>query len=232
MIDCFAEGAREYDPDYALVAIDVIRATTTAITGVALGRQCYPVPSLEAARKLASMLAHPLLAGELEGDLPPGFEINNSPSELAQRSDIKRPMVLLSTSGTRLICSYGATRPIYVACLRNYSAQAAHLVRAHQQVALIGAGSRGEFREEDILCCARLAACLLQAGYEPQNKRTRSIIEQWSQAPLSALVSGPSARYLCQSGQERDLDFVLSHIDDLSGVYHFLRGQVIEIADQ
>jgi 2-phosphosulfolactate phosphatase len=232
VIDCFAEGAREYGADYAIVAIDVIRATTTALTGVALGRQCYPVPSLEAARRLAGMLANPLLAGELEGDMPAGFEINNSPSELERRNDTARPMVLLSTSGTRLICSYGATRPVYVACLRNYSAQAAHLIHTHQKVALIGAGSRGEFRTEDILCCARLASCLLKAGYEPQDDRTRAAIDQWSEAPLSAIVSGKSARYLRQSGQESDLDFVLTHIDDLPGVYRFIRGQIIEVEGQ
>lgn len=232
MIDCFAEGAREYSADYAIVAIDVIRATTTALTGVALGRQCYPVSSLKLAYQLAGMLANPLLAGELEGDMPEGFEINNSPSELARRDDPERPMVLLSTSGTRLICTYGNTRPVYVACLRNYSAQAAYLARTHEKVALIGAGSRGEFRAEDALCCARLAVCLLKAGYQVQDARTQATIEQWGEAPLSAIVTGESARYLRRSGQESDLDFVLTHIDDLPAVYHFIGGQIIEVESQ
>lgn len=199
---------------------------------MALGRSCYPVPTLSAAWELARTLSNPLLAGELEGDMPPGFEINNSPSELERRSDSERPLLLLSTSGTRLIWQYGATRPVYIACLRNYSAQAAHLVRTQQQknVALIGAGSRGEFREEDILCCAWIARCLLTAGYEPCDERTRAHLRQWGQAPLSAISAGKSARYLRQSGQERDLDFVLTHIDDLPNVYHFAQGQIVEEA--
>jgi 2-phosphosulfolactate phosphatase len=211
------------------VAIDVIRATTTAVTGVALGRKCYPVPTLEVARTLARMLIRPLLAGELEGNMPAGFEINNSPSELARRADIDRPMLLLSTSGTKLIWKYGLTQPVYVACLRNYHAQAAYLARAYRKIALIGAGSHGEFREEDILCCARLASCLLEAGYEPLNEQTKASISKWGKASLSTITSGKSARYLRESGQESDLDFVLTHINDLNSVYRFTQGQVIAV---
>jgi 2-phosphosulfolactate phosphatase len=199
------------------------------VTGVALGRKCYPVPTLEAARTLARTLTNPLLAGELEGTMPAGFEINNSPSELERRSDIDRPLLLLSTSGTKLIWKYGGAQPVYVACLRNYSAQAAHLVREHPKVALIGAGSHGEFREEDILCCARLASCLLEAGYEPADEKTQASISTWGKASVSAITAGKSAHYLRESGQESDLAFVLTHIDDLSSVYHFTHGQVREV---
>ena len=41
VIDCFPESARHYSEAYAIVAIDVIRATTTAITSVNLGRRCF-----------------------------------------------------------------------------------------------------------------------------------------------------------------------------------------------
>ena len=50
---------------------------------------------------------------------------------------------------------------MYVACLRNYSALIAYLAAHHPMVAVIGAGSRGEFREEDQLCCAWIAEGLL-----------------------------------------------------------------------
>ena len=54
IIDCFPESVEAYQNGYAIVAVDVIRATTTAVTGVALGRKCFPVPSLEAAVPLAA----------------------------------------------------------------------------------------------------------------------------------------------------------------------------------
>jgi len=47
VIDCFHERvAAEYTKSHTIVAVDVIRSTTTAITAVDGGRRCFPVPSL------------------------------------------------------------------------------------------------------------------------------------------------------------------------------------------
>jgi 2-phosphosulfolactate phosphatase len=228
VIDCFPESLLSYRRGYAIVAVDVIRATTTAMTAVALGRRCFPVPSLDAAVPLAAKLTNPLLVGELGGSMPYGFDLNNSPADLEARTDIHRPMILLTTSGTRLICEAEESQAMYVACLRNYSAQIAYLAAHHPTVAVIGAGSRAQFREEDQLCCAWIAEGLVRAGYEPQDERTISIIEQWSGAPVSVITEGPSADYLRNSGQVRDLEYILAHVDDLDEVYRYERGQVIK----
>jgi len=228
VIDCFPESLVSYRKGYAIAAVDVIRATTTAMTAAALGRRCFPVPSLEAAVPLAARLTNPLLVGELGGSMPYGFDLNSSPADLEARTDIHRPMIFLSTSGTRLICGAEESQAMYVACLRNYNAQIAHLAAHHPTVAVIGAGSRAQFREEDQLCCAWIAEGLVRAGYEPQDERTISIIEQWSGAPVSVITEGPSADYLRNSGQVRDLEYILAHIDDLDEVYRYERGQVIK----
>ena len=99
VIDCFPESVRHYREGYALVAIDVIRATTTAVTAVNMGRRCFPAPSIEIALPLAARLNNPLLVGELGGNMPYGFDMNNSPAEMAHRDDLMRPMILLSSSG-------------------------------------------------------------------------------------------------------------------------------------
>src|SRR5437660_12146647 len=125
---------------YAIVAVDVIRATTTAVTSVALGRKCFPAPTLEAAVPLAARLPNPLLVGELGGSMPYGFDLNNSPADLESRTDIHRPMLLLSTTGTKVICGAQESQAMYVASLRNYKTLAAHLVASHPMVAVIGAG--------------------------------------------------------------------------------------------
>lgn len=230
VIDCFPESVPSYRNGYAIVAVDVIRATTTAVTGVASGRRCFPVPSLEVAVPLAARLSNPLLVGELGGSMPYGFDMNNSPVDLEARTDIHRPMILLSTSGTRVICGAQAWQAMYVACLRNYTALTTYLAAHHPTIALIGAGARNEFREEDQLCCAWIAEGLVKAGYEPENERTISIIEQWSGVPVDAICHGKSAEYLRKSGQSRDLDYILTHIDDLDEVYRFERGQVLKEA--
>jgi 2-phosphosulfolactate phosphatase len=232
VIDCFPESVEAYRDGYAIVAVDIIRATTTAVTAVALGRKCFPVPSLEAAVPLAAKLSNPLLVGELGGSMPYGFDLNNSPADLEYRTDIHRPMLLLSTTGTKVICGAQESQAMYIACLRNYKAQAAHLMAYHPMVAVIGAGSRGEFREEDQLCCAWIAEMLLTVGYEPQDARTEAIIEQWSGVPVNVITDGASADYLRKSGQTRDLDFILTHINDLDEVYRFERGQVMKHVEE
>jgi len=227
VIDCFPESVQAYRHGYAIVAVDVIRATTTAVTAVNCGRRCYPVPSLEAAVPLAAMLKNPLLVGELGGSMPYGFHVNNSPADMDARSDVYRPMILLSTSGTRVICEADEGQAMYVGCLRNYSAQIRQLAALHPTVALIGAGSRGEFRDEDQLCCAWIAEGLVALGYQPQDDRTAEIIGRWSGAPVESVATGPSADYLRNSGQIRDLDFILTHVDDLDEIYRFERRQVV-----
>lgn len=228
VIDCFPESVESYREGYAIVAVDVIRATTTAVTAVTLGRKCYPVPSLEAAVPLAARLSNPLLVGELGGSMPYGFHLNNSPADLESRTDIHRPMILLTTSGTRVICGAQDWQAVYVACLRNYRAQVTYIAQHHLKVAVIGAGSRNQFREEDQLCCAWIAEGLLASGYEALDEKTTAIIDQWTGAPVDSITTGASAAYLRNSGQVRDLEFVLSHVDDLDEVYRFEQGLVVK----
>jgi len=219
VIDCFPETVELYRDSYAIVAVDVIRATTSAVTAAALGRQCFSVPSVEMARALTGSLENPLLVGELGGVMPRGFEMNNSPAELALRTDIHRPMILLSTSGTKLICEAGNSHAAYLACFRNYASLASYLVNHHSKIAIIGAGSRGQFREEDQMCCAWIAEKLIQAGYQPENHQTRAVVEHWKGKTPDACVNGDSAKYLKRSGQLKDLDFVLEHINDIEEIF-------------
>jgi 2-phosphosulfolactate phosphatase len=220
VIDCLPESLPRYRDGWAVVAVDVIRATTTAVTAAFSGRRCFPVPSLEVAVPLVARLDDPLLVGELGGSTPFGFHLNNSPAALARRTDVERPMILLSTTGTRLICESGPCEAVYVACLRNHTAQVARLVGRHERVAVVGAGARGEFREEDQLCCAWIAGGLMEAGYEPLG-RTVSIIERWRDAPADAFVGNKSTEYLRQTGQLEDLSFILAHVDDVDATVAF-----------
>ena len=214
-ICCFADGLREYPADRALVAVDVIRATTTAVTAIAMGWECHVVPTLQAAFATAARLPNALLAGELGGIMPAGFEFTNSPSQLAACSDISRPLVLLSSSGTRLMCEIWHRHAAYLACLRNYSATIAHLASNHDDVTLIGAGTHGDFREEDQMCCAWIADGLMKFGFVPSDVMTMRLVQQWRGARHDAFLTSRSVAYLERSGQLEDLEFILNHVDDV-----------------
>ncbi|MGH9775393.1 MAG: 2-phosphosulfolactate phosphatase [Candidatus Acidiferrales bacterium] len=233
VVDCFPENVQKYRDGYAIVAVDVIRATTTAITGVSQGRRVFPVATLEDAIALAARLQdkNPLVVGELGGNMPYGFDMTNSPALLAERTDVERPMILVSTSGTPVICESAMCKAGFAACLRNYSAQISYLASRFDRVAVIGAGSRGEFREEDQLCCSWIAEGLVRAGFEPGNDQTSEIIRRWSGVPADAFTNGKSVDYLRRSGQMRDLDFILGHLDDLSGVFAFREGELVQLLD-
>lgn len=200
----------------AVVAIDVIRATTTLATAIARGRRCYPVASVKAGLALAARLDRPLLAGELGGLMPEGFHLNNSPAEFAARHDVWRPAILLTTSGCRLLASAAAGQRVLAACLRNWSATVRRLADSPcERVALVGAGTHGEFRSEDQLCCSMIAAGLVEHGFRVADEDTRATLARWRDVPVSAIANGHSAEYLRRSGQEADLRFVLEHVDDV-----------------
>jgi 2-phosphosulfolactate phosphatase len=214
-ICCFTSGMQLYAVEPALVAVDVIRATTTATTAVSTGRKCHLAPTLQAALETASRLPKALLAGELGGDMPAGFDLTNSPAELAGHPDISRPLVLLSSTGTRLMYEIRHRQSAYLACFRNYTATIEHLARSHNNVLLIGAGTRGEFREEDQMCCAWIAQGLIESGFVAQDEMTSRLVERWRGASQDAFMMSRSVDYLRRTHQLRDLDFILSHFDDI-----------------
>ncbi len=227
VIDCFPQSVARYRHGYAVVAIDVVRATTTAITAAASGRRCFPVPTLSAALALAASHADALLAGEQCGTIPPNFHLNNSPTELIARADIERPLILLSSSGTRLCHEAARCDASFLACLRNYISTARYLATRFPAIALIGAGSRDEFREEDQMCCAWLAECLLDLGYLPADSTTLDIVRRWRNKPVDAWITNESANYLRTSGQGADLDFILTHIADLDAPFALRNAEVV-----
>ncbi len=236
VIDRFPESVARYREGHVIVAIDVVRATTTAITAAANGRRCFPVATLEAALQLADVLGNALLAGEQRGVMPSGFDLNNSPSELAARADIERPLILLSSSGTRLCCEASRCDAVFLACLRNYASVASCVAQNSSNVAVIGAGTRGEFREEDQMCCAWVAERLLDSGYLPKDGKTLDIVRRWSNKRVDAWIENKSASYLRTSGQLADLAVgaptleqsmeaahVLSFVRDPAAVPHLAR---------
>ena len=228
VVDFLPESALRYGRGWAVVAVDVIRATTTAVTAAAAGRRCFPVPTLDAAAAVAALLERPLLCGELGGNMPFGFDLTNSPAQVAVLGEPERPLVLLSSSGTQLVHNAAGGDVLYLGSLRNYGALVAHLAAHYPRVAVVGAGTRGEFREEDQRCCALVAEGLVRAGFAPENDFTRHLLARWRGAPVDGWKDeSRSVDYLRRSGQLRDLDFVLAHVNDLHHVFAVEDGEVV-----
>jgi len=230
VIDALPESVAHYRDSHAIVAVDAFRATTTIVTALAAGRRVYPVGSLEEAAAVAATLRSPLLAGEVAGDRPADFEINNSPYRLSSTTD-QRPLVLLSSAGTRLLVNACGAVATYIACFRNLSSTAGYVAGRHDQVAVIGAGARGEPRPEDQLACAWIALRLIRLGFRPENRHTQQEMDRWGEADISIIAQSPSAEYLRSSGQEADIGYVLSHVDDLDLVVAMDGGEATPVRD-
>ncbi len=237
IIDCFAQNRKVYPEEYAVIAIDVIRASTTATTALYLGRKIYPAANADEACILASTLDDPLLMGEMGGHVPYGFQLTNSPVQVMALTNVpagyftnvSRPLILVSSSGIPLVMSAVNNSATYLACLRNYKAVASYVASRHQKVAIIGAGTRGEFRIEDQIGCAWLAEQLQKLGYQAENTQSERIIARWSGCSSEVIRDGDSASYLRRSGQFHDLEFILHHVDDLN-VVPIYRGRHFEDA--
>ena len=232
VVDCLPESAERYRDRYAIVVVDVIRATTVATTAVSLGSRVFPAKTTDEACVIAARLNDPLLVGELGGNKPYGFHMTNSPVQLVARKDLHRPMVLVSSSGTQLLLNAVGSEAIYLACFRNFSAVARHIDGRHERIAVLGAGSRGQFRREDQMGCAWVAEKLILAGYRAETQKTSELVARWHEAPVDAIRGGKSAEYLNRSGQLEDLEFILAHIDDLDTVPSLVNGELISVSDR
>jgi 2-phosphosulfolactate phosphatase len=212
------EAATRYGRGWAVVGVDVFRATTVVCTVGALGRCCHVARDLGEALLLADALPNALLSGEQNGNVPKGFDVDNSPVAHINRTDWDRPLVVLSSSGTPLLRKATSAEIVCAASLRNLSAQIRHLLTLGLDVALVAAGTRGERRIEDDIVCARIGAALIAGGYVT-DRPSREIIDQLEDVRVDMCASGSSARFLRATGRQLDIDFVLSHVDDLDIVF-------------
>lgn len=200
-------------------------------TAVSRGMRVFPVQTTDEAAIVASTLENPLLVGELGGNLPYGFDLTNSPHQIALWQATERPIVFISSSGSQLLRNATGARAVYISCFRNLSAVAKHLSEHHPRVAVLGAGTRGEFRHEDQMGCAWLAQKLLAAGYEAENQLTRGYIARWDGVGPQEIEKGKSADYLRETGQTQDLEYVVSHFDDLNTVPALVNGELLDVGD-
>lgn len=217
VIDALPERATRYRDTYAIVVVDVFRATTVIVTALSHGHRVYPVATVAEAAIVAGQLKNPILAGEQGGIKPDGFDLNNSPAAVSQL-DGSNPIVLLSSAGTQLLAHARGASAVYVACLRNFTATANQIALSDRRVALIGAGTRGEARPEDQMVCAWIGQRLLGHGFRAENEATVRELAAWDGVRVEAIISSPSAEYLRNSNQTQDIDFVLGHVDDVDAI--------------
>jgi len=114
------------DVDGAVVAVDVIRAFTTAAYAFAAGaRHIFLVDSINEALEAKAADPHVLAMGEDHGRRPAGFDLSNSPVEVAAADLDGRVLVQRTSAGTRGVVASGSATRLWCASLVCASATAA-----------------------------------------------------------------------------------------------------------
>jgi hypothetical protein len=100
------------------VVFDVLRATSSIITGLASGVEAIiPVRTVEEAREWKLKDPDLLLAGERGGLPPKGFDLGNSPEEFEKLKG--RRVVMTTTNGTAAIQSVQKASKVLIGALLN-----------------------------------------------------------------------------------------------------------------
>ena len=146
-----------------VVAIDVIRAFTTAAFALAAGaRDIVPVGTVEEALALRARFPDALLMGEVGGYPIAGFDFGNSPSALLGRNLAGRRMIQRTSAGTQGLVLSLKAETLFAGSLVCAAATARAIARsAPASVTLVVTGVfPGRDGDEDIACADYLAALL------------------------------------------------------------------------
>jgi 2-phosphosulfolactate phosphatase len=138
------------------IVVDVLRATSTIAQALASGyRRVLCCAEVDEAFELRSRLGDGVLAGERNAVEIPGFDLGNSPRELAEPLD--ETLILTTTNGTRAIVAAAAhAESVLVGSLLNLDAVAA-AARGRGDVEVVCAGLQGRFTIDDAYCAGRIA---------------------------------------------------------------------------
>jgi 2-phosphosulfolactate phosphatase len=165
--------------DTTAVVFDVLRATSSIITGLDSGvESIIPVRTLEEARTLKTRNPGLLLAGERSGLPPKGFDLGNSPEEFQHSKG--RTIVMTTTNGTVAIESVKSAQSVLIGALLNIDALANYLfTHCPNNLLLVCAGTVEEFSLEDAIAAGALVARLSgDEGLSDSAMITRSLYEQ------------------------------------------------------
>ena len=149
------EGARQARG--VVVVVDVMRAFTTAAYAFGAG-----VVEIDLVATVEEALSLPgFRMGEVGGRLIPGFDHNNSPSQLRGRPLVGQRGILRTGSGTRCVAEATQATEIWLGSLVVASATVRALA-SRSEVTLVVSGAPAEGEED--LACAELLAAWLQAA--------------------------------------------------------------------
>jgi 2-phosphosulfolactate phosphatase len=201
MIDVAFLGTDVRAADTAVV-IDVLRASSTITLALASGYERVRVAgSIDEAKTLRA--DDRVLAGEVNCERAPGFDLGNSPEETSEPRGAE--LVLATTNGApAIVASADVAGEVLVASLLNLEAVAAQIDGAGD-VLLVCAGTDGRVSLDDVYVAGRLSAAL--EGQRTDAAHVAEAVAAAFATPLEALAASAGAVGVREAGLESDIDF-------------------------
>jgi len=189
------------------VVFDVLRATSSMLTGLAHGAaEIHPVCTIEEALALRQRLPDAILGGERNGDLIPGFDIGNSPLEYQEQVRGRR-IITTTTNGTVALRACEHADRVLVGALLNIGALAQELTaKAARKVLLVCAGTFETFALEDAYAAGVLIEELAPATMTDSALTVRTLAAAYPE-PLAALKHARNGQALGVSGRTADVEW-------------------------
>jgi 2-phosphosulfolactate phosphatase len=224
-----ALGPRGPDARTTYIAVDVIRATTTLCVLFERGcRRVLLAPDIAAARTARDALGPQwLLAGEVGGARPPGFDFGNSPAEFSTAQLDGGELIFATTNGTVALRACLGGRTVLAGSLRNASAvveaalasvaTSSELTPDVADVVVVCAGRDGLPASDDTLCAGYLIRSLREAAragghtatFNERAQEALAVMEQAEQhgGLRTALAGSVAAQDIRRIGLAGDLDW-------------------------
>lgn len=199
--------------DKTVVAIDVLRASTTIITALYSGaREVIPVTTVESAVKLSAQLAGDivLLGGERGGKRIQGFSLGNSPAEYTPEKVKGKSIVFSSTNGSQVMANSRYSREMVVGGFVNMTQVVNFLRERPRDFVLACAGTNGAFSLEDAVCAGMVIQNLmkdenLDVTLSDGALAAQTLCRSHGKNVLKLLRNTEHGRYLQEIGFEDDL---------------------------
>lgn len=195
----------------AVVAIDVLRATTSIVCALAHGaREVIPVDNARGARDLARKIDAALLGGEERNHKIRGFDFSNSPQEYDARVSGKT-IIMCTTNGTRLLASLRNAKPVWCAAFANVSSVVRAIGAAEiSAVTLVCAGQVGELSLEDFACAGAVidaVSDVRETVYDDEAIAARELFRSHRRRLVRLMEMSNHGRALNDAGMGPDVAF-------------------------
>lgn len=212
-----------------VLVIDVLRATSNIVTGLASGCQgIIPVETVQQAKTMQEK--GDLLGGERFCKKPAGFDLGNSTFEYMQESIRGKRILMTTTNGTRAIQKTGRAQHVIACSFLNASSCADAAAFFGRDVILLCSGTQDVFCLEDGLCAGMVAEELDRrcSGHAVMNDFSVAMRDAYRQNRCrlkEALSECTNGKRLTKLGFQEDIAFCAQ--TDVYGIVPLMKDGVL-----